>query len=468
MSRKQHSQWEFGDLLSSNSESRKVYTVTDLNRAVKTLIEGQLGSVWVEGQITGLRRQASGHIYFSIKDERGQINCALFRGVASDLHGVLKDGELVVIRCDVTLYEPRGQYQVIVRQVELKGRGALQVQFEKLKSKLELEGLFEANKKVNLPKYPQRIGVITSGSGAALRDVINVIQRRYSALELVLVPCRVQGDGASLEMANAIKRLNNWEKINSGSLDLILLTRGGGSMEDLWAFNEEVLARAVFESNLPIVSAVGHEIDILITDFVADVRASTPSAAAELITEGVCSQKGFIESAFKRVSVLVFDKTANLRRELNHSLHRLKQAHPERKLMISNQLLDELNNDLQSSIKRSIDLANSKIIELDRRLVIQSPSRFVKLQKDRLSWLLNRLIETSVKRLMEFRSAYDKAHGNILLLSPESTLLRGYSITSDILTGKIIRESNHVESGQKVVTRLKGGQIISVVESKSC
>lgn len=468
MSRKQHSQWEFGDLLSSNSESRKVYTVTDLNRAVKTLIEGQLGSVWVEGQITGLRRQASGHIYFSIKDERGQINCALFRGVASDLHGVLKDGELVVIRCDVTLYEPRGQYQVIVRQVELKGRGALQVQFEKLKSKLELEGLFEANKKINLPKYPQRIGVITSGSGAALRDVINVIQRRYSALELVLVPCRVQGDGASLEMANAIRRLNNWEKINRGSLDLILLTRGGGSMEDLWAFNEEVLARAVFESNLPIVSAVGHEIDILITDFVADVRASTPSAAAELITEGVCSQKGFIESAFKRVSVLVFDKTANFRRELNHSLHRLKQAHPERKLMISNQLLDELNNDLQSSIKRSIDLANSKIIELDRRLVIQSPSKIVKLQKDRLFWLLNRLKETSVKRLMEFRSAYDKAHGNILLLSPESTLSRGYSITSDVLTGKIIRESNHVESGQKIVTRLKGGQIISVVESKSC
>ena len=468
MSRKQHSQWEFGDLLSSNSDSRKVYTVTDLNRAVKNLIEGQFGSVWVEGQITGLRRQASGHIYFSIKDERGQINCALFRGVASDLHGVLKDGELVVIRCDVTLYEPRGQYQVIVRQVELKGRGALQVQFEKLKSKLESEGLFEANKKINLPKYPQRIGVITSGSGAALRDVINVIQRRYSALELVLVPCRVQGDGASLEMANAIRCLNNWEKINRGSLDLILLTRGGGSMEDLWAFNEEVLARAVFESNLPIVSAVGHEIDILITDFVADVRASTPSAAAELITEGVCSQKGFIESAFKRISVLVFDKTANFRRELNHSLHRLKQAHPERKLMISNQLLDELNNDLQSSIKRSIDLANSKIIELDRRLVIQSPSKIVKLQKDRLFWLLNRLKETSVKRLMEFRSAYDKAHGNILLLSPESTLSRGYSITSDVLTGKIIRESNHVESGQKIVTRLKGGQIISVVESKSC
>ena len=468
MSRKQHSQWEFGDLLSSNSDSRKVYTVTDLNRTVKNLIEGQLGSVWVEGQITGLRRQASGHIYFSIKDERGQINCALFRGVASDLHGVLKDGELVVIRCDVTLYEPRGQYQVIVRQVELKGRGALQVQFEKLKSKLESEGLFEANKKINLPKYPQRIGVITSGSGAALRDVINVIQRRYSALELVLVPCRVQGDGASLEMANAIRCLNNWEKINRGSLDLILLTRGGGSMEDLWAFNEEVLARAIFESNLPIVSAVGHEIDILITDFVADVRASTPSAAAELITEGVYSQKGFIESAYKRVSVLVFDKTSNLRRELNHSLHRLKQAHPERKLMISNQLLDELNNDLQGSIKRSINLANSKIRELDQRLVIQSPSKFVKLQKDRLSWLLNRLKETSVKRLMEFRSAYDKAHGNILLLSPESTLSRGYSITSDILTGKIIRESNHVESGQKVVTRLKGGQIISVVESKSC
>ena len=466
MSRKQHSQWEFGELLDSESESRKVYTVTNLNRAVKSLIEGQLGSVWVEGQITGLRRQSSGHLYFSIKDEQGQISCALFRGFASNVQSLLKDGELVLIRGDVTLYEPRGQYQVIVRQVELKGRGALQVQFERLKAKLEAEGLFAPTRKVNLPLYPNRIGIVTSGSGAALRDVVNVIQRRYSSLELVLVSCRVQGEGASTEMANAVRRLNEWEGKHKGSLDLILLTRGGGSMEDLWAFNEEVLARAVFDSGLPIVSAVGHEIDILITDFVADVRAATPSAAAELITEGVCAQKGFIEGACRRVFGLTSDKVSNLRREFSHSLHRLKQAHPERKLMVSSQMLDDLNNDLQRLIKRGVDSAEYRLIEINRRLAIQSPGRFIERQKERLSWLLNRLKEASVKRLVTCRSAYEKVYGNILLLSPESTLSRGYSITSDDRTGKIIRDSNHVESGQKIITRLKGGEIISTVARK--
>ena len=466
MSRKQHSQWEFDQLLGSEPESRKVYTVTNLNRAVKSLIEAQLGSVWVEGQITGLRRQSSGHLYFSIKDEQGQISCALFRGFASSIQSILKDGELVLIRGDVTLYEPRGQYQIIVRQVELKGRGALQVQFEKLKAKLEAEGLFAATRKVKLPKYPNRIGIVTSNSGAALRDVVNVIQRRYSSLELVLVSCRVQGKGASTEMANAVRRLNEWERKHKGSLDLILLTRGGGSIEDLWAFNEEELARAVFESDLPIVSAVGHEIDILITDFVADVRAATPSAAAELITEGVCAQKGFIEGAWRRVFSLAADKMNNLRRELSHSLHRLNQAHPERKLMVSSQMLDDLNNDLQRLIKRSVGSAEYRLIELNRRLATQSPDRFVKRQKERLSWLLNRLKGAADKRLATCRSAYEKAYGNILLLSPESTLSRGYSITSEVRTGKIIRDSNDVEPGHKILTQLKGGEIISTVDSK--
>ena len=222
---------------------------------------------------------------------------------------------------------------------------------------------------------------------------------------------------ASAEMANAVRRLNDWERNHKGSLDLILLTRGGGSMEDLWAFNEEILARAIFESDLPVVSAIGHEIDFLITDFVSDVRAATPSAAAELITEGVCSKKGFIEDVFRRVFRLVYDKASNLRRDLSHCFHRLKQAHPERKLMASSQMLDELNNDLKRLIKRSIEMSEYRIIELNRRLLIQSPDRFVKRHKERLSWLLRRLNEASLKRLEACRSAYDKLHGNILFLS---------------------------------------------------
>ena len=466
MSRKQHSQWDFDQLLDAKPESRKIYTVTNLNRSVKRLIETQLGSVWVEGQITGLRRQSSGHLYFSIKDEQGQISCALFRGFASSVQSVLKDGELVLIRGDVTLYEPSGRYQIIVRQVELKGIGALQVQFEKLKSKLEAEGLFASSRKVKLPKYPNRIGVVTSISGAALRDVLNVTQRRYSSLEVVLVSCRVQGDGASTEIANAVRRLNEWERKHEGSLDLILLTRGGGSKEDLWAFNEEVLARAVFDSDLPVVSAVGHEIDILITDFVADVRAATPSAAAELITEGVYAQKGFIQDSWRRFFSLASNKTSNLRRDLSHSLHRLNQAHPERKLMVSSQRLDDLNNDLQRLIKRGVGSAEYRLMEFNRRLASQTPSSFFKGQKERLSWLLNRLKEALDKRLVTCRAAYEKAYGSIILLSPENTLSRGYSITSDFRTGKIISDSKHLKSGHQIVTRLKGGEIISTVDRK--
>ena len=283
MARKSQSQWDFGELFSAE-ETRDVLTVSQLTTRVKRELENQIGQVWVEGEITNLRAQASGHCYFTIKDESTQLSCVLFRGTRAPQRELMEDGQKVVLHGDLTVYEPRGQYQLIVQKVELQGVGELQAKFEKLKLKLKAEGLFDPETKQKLPRYPQRMGIVTSLSGAALRDVLHVIRRRQPSLQIVLVASRVQGQGAEDEIAKGIQQLNKWSERQP--LDLILITRGGGSLEDLWAFNEEALARAIFASDIPIVSAVGHEIDFTISDFVADVRAATPSAAAEIITAG--------------------------------------------------------------------------------------------------------------------------------------------------------------------------------------
>src|ERR1041385_3753619 len=279
------SQWDFGELFPTE-QIRKVLSVSELTAQVKRLLEKQVGQGWVSGEVTNVRAQASGHIYFTLKDAGAQLNCVLFRGEAVAHRDLLADGQKVLLQGDVTVYEARGQYQLIVREVELQGVGALQIAFEKLKQKLAVEGLFAPERKRPLPEFPQRIGLVTSPTGAAIRDVLHVVQRRNPALEIVLAPCRVQGEGAAEEIAAAIRLLNEFSvsssrreeaPISKGGfdqslltsaatkLDLILVTRGGGSLEDLWAFNEEVVARAIFHSELPVVSAVGHEIDFTIT-----------------------------------------------------------------------------------------------------------------------------------------------------------------------------------------------------------
>ncbi len=317
MGRASKSQWDFGELFPAE-QTRKVLSVTELTVQIRRLLEERIGRVWVTGEITNLRLQSSGHIYFTLKDASAQLNCVLFRGESQVDRSALQDGRRVVLRGDLTLYEPRGQYQLRVTAVELEGVGALQVAFEKLKQKLKNEGLFATERKRILPRYPQRIGLVTSPTGAAIRDVLHVVQRRNPALQIVLASCRVQGEGAAAEIAAAIGLLNEFHRqgtpgISSpdgqflqapNRLDLILVTRGGGSLEDLWAFNEEVVARAIYESTLPVVSAVGHEIDFTISDFVADVRAATPSAAAEIITEGVFSSCEFLSQAANRIRQL--------------------------------------------------------------------------------------------------------------------------------------------------------------------
>src|SRR3989454_993280 len=314
MGKQTKSQWDFGELFPAET-TRRVLTVSELTTQVKRLLEKSIGLVWVTGEVTNLRVQSSGHVYFTLKDANAQLNSVLFRGESVENRDLLQDGRKLIVQGDLTVYEPRGQYQLVVRAVELQGVGALQLAFERLKRKLQAEGLFAPERKRPLPKYPQRIGLVTSPTGAAIRDVLHVIQRRNPGLDIIFTPCRVQGEGAAQEIAAAIRLLNAFARpvgslhrstgpALAGStlsrlkasidLDLILITRGGGSLEDLWAFNEVAVARAVFESAVPVVSAIGHEIDFTICDFVADVRAATPSAAAEIITEGVFASRQFV------------------------------------------------------------------------------------------------------------------------------------------------------------------------------
>jgi exodeoxyribonuclease VII large subunit len=442
---KSKSQWNFGELFPPE-QTRKVLSVSELTGQIRALLEKQIGQIWVGGEVTNLRAQSSGHIYFTLKDAAAQLNCVLFSREKVAHRELLADGQKVLLQGDVTVYEARGQYQLIVRAVELQGVGALQIKFEKLKQQLAAEGLFAPERKRSLPKYPQRIGLVTSPTGAAIRDVLHVVQRRNPGLEIILAPCHVQGDGAAKEIAEAIRTLNDFNSslvTRHSSLDLILITRGGGSLEDLWAFNEEVVARAIFESAVPVVSAVGHEIDFTIADFVADVRAATPSAAAEIITEGVFASREFVadapvmlQRAARRGLLTKADRFSQLG-------GRLARVHPRRRLDGSLQRLD----DLQSGLLRGL-----QSVARSRRLIFQNlAGRFLRAKP---SLALNARRETLHQMERRLNS-----------LGPEQVLARGYSITTDAATGTILRSAAGVRAGQKVKTRLTDGEFSSRVES---
>lgn len=453
MGNQSKSQWDFGELFSPEA-TRKVYSVGELTGQIRRVLEGQIGQIWVSGEVTNFRTQSSGHIYFTLKDAAAQIACVLFRGESVRRRELISDGQKILVQGDLTVYEARGQYQLIIRSVEMQGMGALQIAFEKLKQKLAAEGLFAAERKRPLPKYPQRIGLVTSPAGAAIRDVLHVVERRNRSLEIVLAPCRVQGDGAARQIANAIQLLNEFALganlvPRPGSapvampLDLILVTRGGGSLEDLWAFNEEAVARAIFESAIPVVSAVGHETDFTIADFVADVRAATPSAAAEIITEGVFSGCRYFGEAGERMRQLFRRQLAAKHILLSHQAGRLARGHPRRKFQAWQQRLDELHNDLSRGLKHRARQSRMELQNLAERLHRIRPSQFLKQRREQLRQTERRLNA----------------------LGPEQVLSRGYSITMDAVSGKVLRDGRKIKAGQRLRTRLKSGEVTSRVEA---
>jgi exodeoxyribonuclease VII large subunit len=449
---KSKSQWDFGELFPAE-QMRQVLSVSDLTSQIRRLLEQRVGAVWVGGEVSNLRAQSSGHIYFTLKDAGAQLSCVCFRDAARESRALLTDGQHAILQGDLTVYEVRGQYQLVVRQIELRGVGALQIAFEKLKLKLAAEGLFAPERKRPLPKFPQRIGLVTSPTGAAIRDVLHVVERRNPGLEIILTPCRVQGQGAAEEIAEAVKLLNRYnvksennstiqQFNNSTHLDLILVTRGGGSLEDLWAFNEEVVARAIFESSIPVMSAVGHEIDFTISDFVADVRAATPSAAAEIITEGVFASRKLVASLAQRMT----------------------RMHPRRQLNEHLQRLDELQTDLLRRVKQGVNEQFAAWKSLTVRLRQMRPKEFLKQRRDVLKTCQKRMRERMRVQFRNCKSLLASTESRLRLLGPEQVLSRGYSITLDAATGKVLRDAAQVKAGQRLKTRLKQGEVSSRAE----
>jgi exodeoxyribonuclease VII large subunit len=483
------SQWDFGELFPVQ-QTRRVFSVAELTWKIRSLLEQQVGVVWVAGEITNLRVQTSGHIYFTIKDASAQLSCVLFRGEMDVDRSLLQDGRRVIVRGEVTVYEARGQYQLRALAVELEGLGALQAAFEKLKQKLLAEGLFTQERKRPLPRYPQRIGLVTSPTGAAIRDVIHVIQRRNPSLQIFLAPCRVQGPGAVEEICAALRLLNQFNDRNNGDrkatehaatfnfqrstfnvqpehqsfLDLILLTRGGGSLEDLWAFNEEIVARAIFHSALPIVSAVGHEIDFTISDFVADVRAATPSAAAEIITEGVFSSCRFVADSSERMRQLLQQRVAGKRTDLLQMTQRLTRVHPRRKFNDWLQRLDDLQLSLLRCAKQGVRHHRTGWRNLSERLSRVRPGLLLKQRREVLHQEQERLRELAHHGLERFRHRVNHLVSRLRLLGPDQVLARGYSITMDAESGRVLREAKAIKSGQRLRTRLQSGEVRSVAE----
>jgi exodeoxyribonuclease VII large subunit len=350
----------------------------------------------------------------------------------------------------------------------LQGMGALQIAFEKLKQKLAAEGLFAPERKRPLPEYPHRIGLVTSPTGAAIRDVLHVVQRRNPGLEIILAPCRVQGEGAAAEIAAAIRLLNEFNlQPATCNLQLILVTRGGGSLEDLWAFNEEIVARAIFESALPVVSAVGHEIDFTISDFVADVRAATPSAAAEIITEGVFASREFVAGAPSLMARCVRRHIGRGREDVDSLAGRLARCHPRRRLDEWLQRLDDLQAALLRCGKQGVRERLVAWRTLAGRLGRIHPAQFIQLRRETLEINRQRLHELAAARLRTDRLRFETLSTRLRLLGPEQVLSRGYSITMDAASGKVLRDANKIKPGQKLKTRLKSGEVSSKAEGRS-
>jgi len=419
-------------------QTAKVFTVGELTRQIRGTLETKFGAVWVQGEISNYKLHPSRHQYFTLKDQRAQIACVIWRDTIAPPRRPLVDGTQVQVYGTVTVFEARGQYQLNVQILQPRGVGLLQAKFEALKRKLEAEGLFAPECKRSLPKFPQRIGIVTSPSGAAVRDMLNVLRRRAPWLRILINPVRVQGTGAAQEIAVAIRELTLPNEMFA-PLDLVVVTRGGGSIEDLWEFNEEILARAIFNSTVPIISAVGHEIDFTICDFVADLRAPTPSAAAELIVPDIIDLQRRIDGCTRALS-----------RQL---LGRIRDAQ---------QRLDHAREILQRCLAHKIDSYKRGLLHVTRALQARSPARELMMRRNRFADLQRRLVACPGRFLETARHRFQHMEGILRVLGPDATLRRGYSITMNE-RGKIIRTITAVRPKMKIRTRVSDGEFGSEI-----
>ncbi len=441
------------------STERDVYSVSRLNREVKWLLADSFPKLWVAGEISNLSRPASGHLYFTLKDAKAQVRCAMFRRQQSQMDFTPENGMQVQVLAQVSLYEIRGDFQLQVEVMEEAGTGALRRAFEALKKRLAEEGLFATEHKLPIPPWPKTIGIITSPTGAAIRDVLTVLKRRFPGLEAVIYPCAVQGDAARQEISAAIQTANQRREC-----DVLLLVRGGGSLEDLWPFNEEQVARAVYASQIPIVTGIGHEIDFTIADFTADYRAPTPSAAAEAVSpdgEALSRQLAALE---KRLLQLQHRHLDQARQQYRWLLTRMHQTHPARRLLDWMQRLDELETRLRQSIHMQLATRRQRFELYRAKLQGHHPGRRLHAANIHLRQLSHRLAESLNQRLQLERSRLAERSRALDAVSPLATLARGYAIVTDSKTGNVITRASQTRRGKMIGARLSQGSLLCEVK----
>tara|TARA_R100000306_G_scaffold20270_2_gene24127 strand:+ start:1195 stop:2583 length:1389 start_codon:yes stop_codon:yes gene_type:complete len=435
----------------------RALSVSELNHQARHLLESSFMQVWVEGELSGFSRPSSGHWYFSLKDRKCQVRCAMFRGMNQRIRTPPKEGDQVRIRGKVTLYENRGDFQIIVEHVEPAGLGALQQAFEELKQKLLAEGLFEQASKKPLPSLPRHIGVVTSPTGAAIHDILTVLARRCPAIPVTLYPTAVQGKAATADIVRAIEAAQN-----HGVADVLIIGRGGGSLEDLWCFNEEAVARAIAACRIPTVSAVGHEVDVTIADFVADLRAPTPSAAAEKISPDQSDWLKQLRDREFRLSNAMGLALKRLGTQLGHLSARLRD--PRRELLEKAQRMDELELRLRKAIRQRLTTVGVRNDHLRQRLVMQSPHRQLSDSQDALRRVSERLVSVMQQDLKQRRDNLEHAAQTLNVVSPLATLGRGYSIVRDN-NGNILRDASNVNPGDTISARVARGEMTAKVTS---
>ena len=435
---------------------RDVFTVSQLNREVRDIIEGHFSLIWLEGELSNVARPASGHIYFSLKDASAQVSCAMFRGRNQLIKFKPENGMQVLVRAQVSLYEARGNYQLIVEHMEEAGDGALRRAFEVLKKKLASEGLFDNTHKKPIPVLPKQIGVITSPSGAAIRDILTVLKRRFPSIPIIIYPVPVQGEEAKTKIARMINQISERDEC-----DVLILARGGGSLEDLWSFNEEVVARAIFDCHIPVISAIGHEIDFTISDFVADVRAATPSMAAELVTP---DQQEWLQS----VGYLQTRLLNLVKKDLQYKIQQLdwlskRLRHPGRYLQDVAQKLDEQEQRVKNAIRSSIKQAVARVSELHAHINRHTPMHRIMDQQQQCRNLAHRMQRSQHDIIKNKQQNIALLARALDAISPLATLDRGYAIVNKLPENKLIRKAAELKAGDQIETRLGKGKIISTV-----
>lgn len=438
--------------------TKQVLTVSQLNRQSKELLETYLHRVQVTGEISNLARPSSGHWYFTLKDQRAQIRCAMFRSRSQYVKFAPKEGEQVLVSGAISLYEARGDYQLIVDRMESAGEGALKIAFEQLKEKLGAEGLFDPALKKPIPAHPRHVGVVTSPTGAAIQDIVTVLKRRFPSLPISIYPAQVQGEMAAGQIAYAIDKANHDQLC-----DVLIVGRGGGSLEDLWPFNEEIVARAIHRSAIPVISAVGHEVDFSISDMVADLRAPTPSAAAELVSPDRFEYLGRLEQLQRRLSTAMQNRLGQHRFHLLQLVKRLR--HPKDRLQEAMQRLDMAEQRMQQAMSTKLSQRQQTLEHLRHRLMQQAPDKQSAMLKQQITQLNQRLQLAMRQNISSLKQKLAQQADILNAVSPLSTLSRGYSILTD-QEGKAVKDAKAVSPGDKLNARLHQGTLVCEVVDK--